>query len=123
MELEKIGTRTVLGTYIIEGSLAYVEQEEEGKVTVVTINGIRDIVPINDLEKFIKTRNMPDEIREELEGLVSLIFKRQNKGVLLMEQESQPYNDTYDKIKKEMSFYDRQRKRDNKTQNEPAKPN
>jgi len=76
MELEKIGTRTVLGTYIIEGSLAYVEQEEEGKVTVVTINGIRDIVPINDLEKFIKTRNMPDEIREELEGLVSLIFKR-----------------------------------------------
>lgn len=76
LELEKIGTRTLMGTYIIEGNLAYIEQEEKGKVTVVTTGGIREIVPINDLEKFIKTRDMNDDIREELEILVSKILKK-----------------------------------------------
>jgi hypothetical protein len=75
LELEKIGTRTVCGTYIIEGNLAYIEQEEEGKVSVVT-GGIREIVPINDLDKFIKTRDMHSDIREELEILASKILKK-----------------------------------------------
>lgn len=76
LELEKIGTRTLTGTYIIEGNLAYIEQEEKGKVTVVTASGIRETVPINDLEKFIKTRDMHSDIREELEILVSKILKK-----------------------------------------------
>ena len=76
MELEKIGTRTLLGTYIIEGNLAYIEQEEEGKVTVVTVGGIRETIPINELEKFIKTRDMHDNIREELEILASKILEK-----------------------------------------------
>lgn len=74
LELEKIGTLT--GTYIIEGNLAYIEQEEEGKVTVVTASGIRETVPINELETFIKTCDMHDDIREELGILVSKILKK-----------------------------------------------
>lgn len=76
LELEKIGTRTLTGTYIIEGNLAYIEQEEKGKVTVVTASGIRETVPINELEKFIKTHYMNDDIREELEILASKILKK-----------------------------------------------
>jgi uncharacterized protein YuzE len=76
LELEKIGTRTLMGTYIIEGNLAYIEQEEKGKVTVVTASGIRQIVPINELEKFIKTHDMHNDIREELEILASNILKK-----------------------------------------------
>lgn len=76
MELEKIGTRTVFGAYILEGNLAYIEQEEEGKVTVVTIGGIREVVPITELDKFIKNHDMNDDIREELEILVSKIVQQ-----------------------------------------------
>ena len=76
LELEKIGTRTLMGTYIIEGNLAYIEQEEKGKVTVVTASGIGETVPINDLEKFIKTYDMDDDIRKELEILASKILKK-----------------------------------------------
>lgn len=77
MELEKIGTMTILGTYIIEGSMAYIEQEEEGKVIVVALGGIRETVPINELEKFIKTHDfIHDDIREELEMLASKILKK-----------------------------------------------
>lgn len=76
LELEKIGTRTLMGTYIIEGNLAYIEQEEKGKVTVVTASGIGESVPINELEKFIKTHDMHDDIREELEILASKILKK-----------------------------------------------
>ena len=76
MELEKIGTRSLTGTYIIEGNLAYIEQEEKGKVVVVTVGGIREIVPINGLDKFIKTRDMNNDIREELEILASKILKK-----------------------------------------------
>ena len=73
MELEKIGTRTVLGTYILCGDLAYIEQEEEGKVTVVTVNGISEVVPIGKLKEFVDNRSMPDDIREELNAIVSMI--------------------------------------------------
>lgn len=76
LELEKIGTRTLMGTYIIEGNLAYIEQEEKGKVIVVTASGIRETVPINELEKFIKTYDMDDDIRKELEILASKILKK-----------------------------------------------
>lgn len=76
LEFEKIGTSTLTGTYIIEGNLAYIEQEEEGKVTVVTASGIREIVPINELDTFIKTRDMNDDIREELGILASNILKK-----------------------------------------------
>jgi len=76
LELEKIGIRTILGTYIIEGNLSYIEQEEKGKVAVVTAGGIREIVHINDLEKFIKTHDMNNDIREELGILVSKILKK-----------------------------------------------
>lgn len=82
MELEKVGTRTIMGTYIIEGNMAYIEQEEEGKVTVVTAEGIRETVPINELENFIKTHDtMYDDVREELEILISKILKKYKKGV------------------------------------------
>ena len=76
MELEETGTRTILGTYIIEGNLAYIEQEEESKVIVVTMDGIRETVPINELENFIKTYDMHDDIREELGMLASKILKK-----------------------------------------------
>ncbi len=76
LELEKIGTRTLMGTYIIEGNLAYIEQEEKGKVTVVTTSGIRETVPINELEIFIKTHDMHNDIREELEILISKMLNR-----------------------------------------------
>jgi hypothetical protein len=76
MELEKIGTRTIMGTYIIEGNLAYIEQEEDGKVTVATAGGIRETVPINELDKFINTHDMDDDVREELEILISNILKK-----------------------------------------------
>lgn len=75
MELEKIGTKGILGTYIVEGNLSYIEQEEEGKVTVATIEGIRETVPIGELDKFITTHDICDEVREELEILISTILK------------------------------------------------
>lgn len=76
MELEKIGTRSVSGTYILESNLAYLEQEEEGKVKVVTADGMSEIVAIDKLDKFVKECCMDDDIREELEGLVSIVQKK-----------------------------------------------
>ncbi len=76
LELEKIGTRTLTGTYIIEGNLAYIEQEEKGKVAVIAASGIREIVPIDELDTFIKTHGMNDDIREELKILTSNILKK-----------------------------------------------
>lgn len=73
MELEKVGNRSVLGTYIMDGNLAYIEQEEEGKVTVVTANGISEVVPIEELKEFVNNRRMPDDIREELKAIISKI--------------------------------------------------
>ena len=73
MELEKIGTRTLSGTYIIEGNLAYIEQEEKGKVTVVTTSGIREVVPIGELQEFADNCSMNDDIREELKIIISKI--------------------------------------------------
>jgi tellurite resistance-related uncharacterized protein len=76
MELEKIGVRSILGTYIVEGNLAYIEQEEEGKVTVATMEGIRETVPISELDKFISAHDMDDDVREELKILISNILKK-----------------------------------------------
>lgn len=76
MELEKIGTKTPSGTYILEGNLAYIEQEEEGKVKVATISGITEVVPIGKLQEFMDNHNMDDEIREELQELISHIPKK-----------------------------------------------
>lgn len=73
MELEKIGTKSVLGTYILESNLAYVEQEEKGKVTVVTADGISEIVSIDKLDEFVKDRCMEDDVKEELKGLISIV--------------------------------------------------
>jgi len=75
MELEKIGTRSILGTYIVEGNLSYIEQEEEGKVTVATIEGIREIVLISGLDKFIDAHEMDDDVKEDLEILIYNILK------------------------------------------------
>lgn len=61
MELEKIGTKTLSGTYIIEGNLAYIEQEEKGKVTVVTTSGIREVVLIGELQEFVDNHSMSDQ--------------------------------------------------------------
>lgn len=80
MELERIGAKSIMGTYIVEGNLAYIEQEEEGKVTVATIEGIRETVPISELDKFINTHDMGDEVREELEILISTILKDIEEG-------------------------------------------
>ncbi len=73
MELEKIGTKTPSGSYIMEGNLAYIEQEEEGKVKVVAMGGINEVVPISELQKFVDNRNMDDDIREELNTIISQI--------------------------------------------------
>lgn len=76
MELKKIGSKTVLGTYILEGGLTYIEQKEKGKVTVVAMNGINDTVHIDDLKTFIDTHIMDDDIREELKTLIGIILKK-----------------------------------------------
>lgn len=73
MELEQIGTKTLLGTYIIEGNLAYIEQEEEGIVAVATVSGIREVLPIGELQEFVDNRSMHDDIREELKIIISKI--------------------------------------------------
>ena len=74
MELEKIGTKTLSGTYIIEGNLVYIEQEEKGKVTVVTVSGISEVVTIGELQEFIDNRSMHDDIKEELKMIISKII-------------------------------------------------
>ena len=73
MELEKIGTKTLSGTYIIEGNLAYIEQEEKGKVTVITTSGIKEVISIGELQDFVDHRSMHDDIREELKMIISKI--------------------------------------------------
>lgn len=74
---EKYGTKALTGEFIIEGNLAYIQQEKGDKVTVVTANGIRETMAIDKLEEFIKNRNMLSEIREELEEELKMLI---NKG-------------------------------------------
>jgi hypothetical protein len=71
----KYGTKTILGERIIEGNLAYIQQEKGDNVTVVTANGISKTMPIGELEEFINDYPMHSDIREELEILSSKVLK------------------------------------------------
>ena len=73
MELEKIGTKSVLGTYVIEGDSSYIEQEKEGDVNIVGADGTDATVSIKELKEFIKKSVKDFDVRQELLRLASLI--------------------------------------------------
>lgn len=75
MELEKIGIKSVLGAYVLEGNSSYIEQEKDGEVRVVAADGTDEIVSIDKLDEFIDSLRSP-EIRRELKSLAADIPKK-----------------------------------------------
>lgn len=75
MELEKIGIKSVLGTYVLEGNSSYIEQKKDGEVRIVAADGTDEVVAIDKLDEFIDNIRS-QEIRRELASLASQIPKR-----------------------------------------------
>lgn len=74
--------RSVLGTEIIEGNIAYLEKEKDSDdVRIVTVGKFEEIIKIDKLNDFIKETWLKKEIKEELEFLITEAIIKWFKGI------------------------------------------